>query len=454
MGSPVDYLRDHRFQALFIDRLGWDHAPGTVRVSAGGRDFEFTSIAQKRGLHVLHAPTDPLALVNRGLLRKVQRMVARTCHEHILIFSCEQHRKQVWQWAIRLPDGRRLRHREHPFFSNSPPGPFLDRLAGLQFTLNEEENITLMEALTRVRRALDTSADLNLFVRRPWYAEQSAKLFQAVQQGDQGAFHQFLVFHLPLARKISKRLCRWFSMEPEDAEQIAFLGLLRAAQKFQPERGFQFSTYATLWIKQACQHLGPDFALMIRLPLYVFWPCFRLRLTLNRMEGEVGPGGIQEYLTELADRNPKLARHLRDFDRVMGIRSLSERKQPEYRAARAIPEPESRPLEEWEKKERAERVQRAVAKLRAREAMIIRYRYGFDGSFPKTLEEVGNLLGLTRERVRQIQSKAEQRLFQILREEMGGQKTILPGRDLEEEPASSRMEDERETGFLPVMAGR
>ena len=76
--------------------------------------------------------------------RKVQRIVVQTYHEHILIYCCEQPRKQVWQWAIRMPDGRKLRHREHPFFSDSPPASFLARISGLQFTLAEEENATLL----------------------------------------------------------------------------------------------------------------------------------------------------------------------------------------------------------------------------------------------------------------------------------------------------------------------
>src|SRR5207302_5060447 len=69
------------------------------------------------------------------------------------------------------------------------------------------------------------------FVRRPWYAERSDELARAMQNGDGESLHGFLVFHLKLARKISKRLCRWFDMLPEDAEQIAFMGLLRADRK-------------------------------------------------------------------------------------------------------------------------------------------------------------------------------------------------------------------------------
>src|SRR5437867_376196 len=116
-----------------------------------------------------------------------------------------------------------------------------------------------------------------------WYAERSDELAKAMQNGDKEAFHRFLVLHLPLARKISKRLCRCFGMRPDDAEQIAFLGLLRAARKYRPEFGYRFSTYAYQPIKNACWRHGPDFALMIHLPINVFWPCFRLRRSLEDM---------------------------------------------------------------------------------------------------------------------------------------------------------------------------
>jgi len=437
MDAAVDYLRDHRFKALFTELLGWEHASGSIRVSAGGRDFEFASIAHKRGLLVLHSSTASLALVNRSLLRKVQRIVARTCHENILIFSCDQPRKQVWQWAIRFPDGRKLRHREHQFFSNSPPELFLQRLAGLRFTLSEEADATLIEALDRVRSALDRLADLNLFVSRPWYAERSDELLKAMQNGDKESLHRFLRFHLPLARKFSKGLCHWFGIAPEDAEQFGFLGLMKAARRFRPELGFQFSTYATPCIKQVCARLGPDFAFLIHLPVNLFWRCFRLRLTLDRMLSG-GVAGIREFLRDLDFRDPKLSEQLRDFDRATAVRSLSDRKQPEYRAALQIPESWSSPLDNLEYEEQAQCVQRAVSRLNSRQAQIIRLRYGFDGCPAQTLEVIASLYGLTRERVRQIQSKAEERLKAHLCREMEDMEHALTEPEVQAALASTK----------------
>jgi hypothetical protein len=106
-------------------------------VSADGHSLCFQVIAHKRGVQVLWSSADRVVLLNRGLLRKLQNLVARAVHEHILIFSSEEPRKQVWAWCVRLPDGRKLRHREHPFFSATPPTPFLHRIEQLRFSLDE-----------------------------------------------------------------------------------------------------------------------------------------------------------------------------------------------------------------------------------------------------------------------------------------------------------------------------
>jgi hypothetical protein len=86
MPTPSDYLREHSFAALFTEYLGWDRSAGTLRLGVGDRAFELTSVVQKRGLQVLCCGAEAVVLVNRGLLRNVQRLVRKTYHEHILIF--------------------------------------------------------------------------------------------------------------------------------------------------------------------------------------------------------------------------------------------------------------------------------------------------------------------------------------------------------------------------------
>jgi RNA polymerase primary sigma factor len=207
-------------------------------------------------------------------------------------------------------------------------------------------------------------------------------------------------------------------MLPEDAEQIGFFGLIEAARRFRPERGCQFSTYATPWIRQVCQRYGPPFALMIRMPDHAFWASFRLRLTLEELVGKIGASGVHDFVTQLDLHDPRAGRLLRDLGRVTEIKSLSDKKGPEYRKARQIPEPFTDPIDELKDAEIARKVQAAISKLRTRDAKIIRLRYGFDGTPAQTLEAIGALFSITRERVRQIQAKAERRLRGYLEDEV------------------------------------
>jgi RNA polymerase primary sigma factor len=425
MDAVAGYLRDHRLAPLFVDALGWDRASGTQTLTTEGCSLCFQAIAQKRALQVLWCSADRVVLVNRGLLRKFQSLVARTFHEHILIFSSEVPRKQVWAWCIRLPDGRKLRHREHPFFSATPPSPFLHRLEQLRFSLDEEECISLVDALDRVRRVLDTSPELHLFARRPRYAARSDELARAMREGDVEAFHRFVLLHRPLARRQSKCLRRWFGMPEEDAEQIGFIGLIEAARRFRPERGFQFSTYATWWIKQACQRYGPDAALLIRVPPHAFWSCFRHGIAIERLRLDDGPSAVRDRVCELELANPLLAAQWRGYLRARNVGTLSDRAL--LREARAIPAPTGPPVDNLIRSEVGVEVRIALGRLHPRDAEVIRLRYGLDDR-EHTLEEIGHQMGLTRERIRQIERKAEAKLRTLLGEE--GRQSVTTPRDV------------------------
>jgi RNA polymerase sigma factor (sigma-70 family) len=413
MNDLAGCLRDHRLSPLFIDVLGWECASGALTVTVDGNSLSFRTIAHKRGLQVLWCQTDRLVLMNRALLRKLQRHVARTIHEHVLIFTSEEPRKQVWQWAVRQPDGRRVRHREHPFFSAEPPAGLLHRLSQLRFDLDEEETVTLVDALDRVRQVLDTTPDLHLFVKWPWYARRSDEVARAMRQGDVGAFHRFILLHRPLARKISQRLYRWFGLPEEDAKQIGILGLIKAARRFEPERGVQFSTYANWWVKHACQRLGPDSAYLIRVPAYLFWPCFRHAAHLARLRSIGSPSRNRGGGQDLELLNPPLANRWQAYLRATTIVSLSDRKTPEYRKARQIPAPAPAPAERSSQLETVAVLLAALRRLPVRDAEVVRLRYGLGGR-EHTLKEIGELMNLTRERIRQIQNRAEAKLRELL----------------------------------------
>lgn len=450
MNGMFQLLADHRFTKLFHDELGWDHSSGTVALDVNKRHLEFEAVAQKRGFLVLQCTTDRRVLFNRGLLRRTQWQIAKTIHEHILIYSCTNPPKQVWQWAVRMPDGRKLRHREHPFFSSSPPASLQDRLKRLRFTLDEEEDVTFVDALRRVREALDVTPELNLFVKRPWYAERSDELAVAMKRGDEAAFHAFVLLHRPLARHISKRLQRAFGMDPEDAEQIGILGLIQAARRFDPERGIQFSTYATHWVRQACQRFGPDAALFIRLPAHVAQSVLPIYRRIQRIEAAFGGLRATEERERIGSEDPHTAELWPYVERALSLKSLSDQDEPEYDEARGrLTAAEDEPIQLQIDKELRQKVREAMSFLNERQRRVLTLRYGLDGN-TRTLEEISREEHITRERVRQIQVVAEKKLRGVIERELKG---LIPlGVDEEpdrEPPAHSARKDDGEADHRP-----
>lgn len=426
MGGIEAALAEHAFEHLFIECLGWDRIRSTVTASHCGAALELTGIAQKRGFTVFLCPAHRTVLANRRLLREIQRQLRKTHHEHILIYYCETPRKQVWQWATTIGGKRTLLHREHPFFSKHPPQRLLERIEGLSVSLQEEEQTTLPDVLDRVRTALLPNSDLNLFARRPRFVVQSDRLAMAMKKGDTTAFDQFIALHRPLARHASKRLMRWFDMAPEDAEQTAIIGLILAARRWDPEKGYQFSTYAHHWLLHACERYGQKWGTWFHLPANWFFSCFRL--TFARFE----------LIAALGEREAD-----RHFDEKLSAEGITREQWQTFCAARDIEylrdlEPSRLKALDFERRESI--VDQALRKelqdgvacglkcLAPRQAEILRLRYGLKGH-EHTLEQIAEMLGITRERVRQIQAKAEEKLQRHL-----GRKSLFDDYGPSDEP--------------------
>lgn len=436
MGGVAAALAEHAFEHLFIECLGWDRMRATTEVTRHAATLHLTTVAQKRGFTVFHCPAHRTTLANRPLLRDVQRRIRRLHHEHILIYSCETPRKQVWQWAAALPDGRRILHREHPFFSSDPPKRLIERIEGLAIGFKEEEHTTLPDVLHRVRTALLPDSELNLFARYPSYAAESDRLAMAMKCGKPEALQAFVKFHMPLARKSSRVLIRWFAMDPEDAEQTAMIGLLEAARRFDPDRGYQFSTYAGYWIRNACQRYGLEWGLPLHVPVYYFWTCYKLEFIETELLAAHGQyEARRRFLEKLEEagvspeqwRHYRLARHFCLFSEM------------DRRERAKLDRPDGSQPEDHEPDAARDIVERALASLHPRQARILKQRYGI-GQPECTLKEIGEMLDLTRERVRQIQVVAEKKLMGVLRknDRFGEFASLIEEVD---EPAKAMLED-------------
>jgi len=377
-------------------------------------------------------------LANRSLLRRHQRELRKLYHEHILIHYCETPRKQVWQWVTSTRDGRRVIHREHPFFSDNPPPRLLARLQQLAIPMELEEQTTLVDVLDRVRTALQPDAELNLFARRPWYAKESDRLAMELKLGKSGAYSKFVEFHMPLARKASRMLVRWFGMESEDAEQTAMIGLLQAAHRFDPDKGFQFSTYASYWLRQCCQRYGLEWGLPIRMPTHVFWPCYQLTFIRNELIATYGPIEAEIHFAAECEVAGVSIEQWDNFCHAQHVEHFSD--VPRRERPIVLDDHDDAGSEDSAiTMEFESAVHAAIESLKPRQQLILKLRYGF-GDSAHTLQQVADQLGITRERVRQIQSKAEQKLASRLRaggfEPLPARKEIVKNHEIQPDAAS------------------
>lgn len=228
------------------------------------------------------------------------------------------------------------------------------------------------------------------------------------------AFDAFVLHNLRLAWNIANKVEREL-LEVEDLMQVGYFGLKRAVEKFDASRGLKFSTYATNWVRQQIERAVADEGRLIRLPVYV-WDQLR---KIDAVQARVS---VQKGYADLFDLS---AGSGLPPDRVVELRRLRagvvslDKPVGEVGGSvlgELLPDdgpsahPESVVLASLVRAE----VAAAVRELPAREARIMELRVGLDGSEPATLDEIGAVFGLTRERIRQIEKKAKGRLADIL----------------------------------------
>lgn len=400
--DTVRLIGAHAFAELFVEIFGWERIHGCRQVQVDGHDFVLRAIAHKRGFQVFHCPTDRYTLINRQRLRAIQKHVASFAHEHVVIYSSEEPRRQVWQWGLRVVDGRRMRHIEHPFFSSSPPPQFSARLRHFQFVLGDEDTVTLMDAVERVRMVLGEVPEFDLFAKRPRYAELSDALAIAMRLGGIEEYQQFVVYHHRLITWFADRWHRQFHIDADDAEQCCAIGVMRAAQRFDPTRGFQFATYAGKAAKRVARRLATYMRFPIHIPSYVLNFCYSTNKIMEQTTVAAGHRAAREAVdAELSKRRPCYRDAWFTFSHILEHHSLSRRSDTSYRRAREVPCSADPPALPLVRHEMAVVLRRLITRLGERDQNVVRLYHGFDGE-PMALQAIGELYGVSRERVRQI----------------------------------------------------
>jgi RNA polymerase primary sigma factor len=261
-------------------------------------------------------------------------------------------------------------------------------------------------------RSLDS---LNVYIRdiakfKPLTADEEKELGWRIRAGDQQALERLVESNLRFVVHYAKRY-RGLGLSYMDLIHEGSLGLIEAAKRFDPTRNVKFISYAVWWVRQAIFHALSEHTRVFRLPQKLSGQVSRMETAREKLKSELERTPTTEELAERTARTPAEVEQLLlaagdDVSLSAAVGDDGNLELGDTLEQELIPSAEM----EMIRTSFERRIQAMVGDLDEKEREVIRMRFGLDGEEPRTLQEIGEAMGLSRERIRQIESRAKEKL--------------------------------------------
>ncbi|HEY2651749.1 MAG TPA: RNA polymerase sigma factor RpoD/SigA [Solirubrobacteraceae bacterium] len=312
-------------------------------------------------------------------------------------------------------DGTPRVRRDHDTNSNEAPHPTRRRAAAAS-ARQARRRSAHRELRTEATEGLSagTPEALDLFLRRARVhplltAAEEVELAKRIERGDLEAKERMINSNLRLVVSQARRY-QGHGLSMEDLVQEGMLGLIRAVEKFDWRRGFKFSTYGTLWIRQAIQRGLQNHGRTIRVPVHVAQRQVKVRKLESELSAKLQREPTDEEIAAVAELPVDEVMELRELNRAMTSLDQPVGDDGETALGELLPSELPEPVEQVGDADRDRQVNACVEHLPEDERNVIRLRFGLTGDEPRTLRQTGIELGITTERARQLEARGLERL--------------------------------------------
>ena len=284
-----------------------------------------------------------------------------------------------------------------------------------EFVKMSNEKMIEMKVPTRVCEVKDENLssyirEINSYPQLTF--EQEQELAKRIELGDENAKSELISANLRLVVTIAKKNIHMSAIPFTDLIQEGNLGLITACEKFDYKLGYKFSTYASWWIKQYMFKAISEQSHCMKIPVYIQETLSKYSKVKSQMEKESGKSvNIEDVAKKMNIPSSKIESFLGAYTKTISIESGIEKKDgKELNFAEIIPDKSSSVIENIEQEGLKSDLLNVVSKLKDREQNVVKMRYGLNDGEKYTLEEIGNLYGVTKECIRQTELRALKKL--------------------------------------------